>query len=260
MGLGLAVGLLASGTSTTWTPASLSPLVWLPSNTGQVTLVSGNVDSWNDASGNGFNAAFSGARPGYTSSDAGISGKPSVNFTGTQALVVPYNSALQTTNVALLIAWRWNSATRSGNHGIVANQTSGAWNDGWVLGEGPGAATDGEVEFYANAFNSNYTYNVFANTNWRATGASYNGAARPTYQNDGLTSGNIVGPGPSTNISFLGHTQIVVGGYTNSGGAGGALAGLVKADIAEIVIVGRALTAGELASWHTYCQTTFGTP
>lgn len=47
-----------------------------------------SVSSWNDASGNGYDATASGAeQPIYVASDAGINGRPCVRFDGTQQLL-----------------------------------------------------------------------------------------------------------------------------------------------------------------------------
>jgi hypothetical protein len=66
-----------------FTPLALSPLVWLRSDLG-ITLNGSNVSAWADQSGNGRHVVQGTAanQPAYNATDAGYSGRPSVQFDG----------------------------------------------------------------------------------------------------------------------------------------------------------------------------------
>jgi len=70
-------------------PLNLTNLkLWLRADRANVTLSTNQVTQWNDTSGNGNNATqgTSANRPTWNSSDANFGGRPSLSFSGTQAM------------------------------------------------------------------------------------------------------------------------------------------------------------------------------
>ncbi len=240
-------------------PATLSASVWLRGDT--LTLDgSNNVSSWTDKTGNGNHAAqaTSGNRP--TGTTATIGGKPAVGFTriNTNSLVIPYAANLQGATVTVFLVWKWNTADHGSSppfQTLLAHQSSSAWSDGYALANGP-AGTDGQVEFWVDAYATDYAGATYADTTARCSIGVYD-KTNVRLLVDGASVGSPVAH--TTDIAYSNNCQTVLGAYTSAGGTG-AVSGYASVDIAEVMIWNRALNSTELANLHTYAQGRYGTP
>jgi hypothetical protein len=68
------------GPAVPFTPISLSPLVWLRSDLG-ITTISGNVSTWADQSGNGYNVSQSNGSDRPTYNTGGLNGRQKLTWT-----------------------------------------------------------------------------------------------------------------------------------------------------------------------------------
>jgi hypothetical protein len=138
---------------------------------------------------------------------------------------------------------------------------SGAWSDGWGLANGPSSA-NGELEFFINGYASHLRQfpHLNDNTSWVAVSAVFNSSTQmDIYNSNDSTGENTFGSSPPASISYgIGGTyQLVIGGYTNSGGSGAATPAPAM-DIAEVIVCGAALGSTDRATLQTYVNGRYG--
>ena len=118
-----------AGALATFSPIGLSPTAWLRGDLG-VTLNGSAVSGLADQSGNGHNAtqATGALQPGYTASDAGYNGRPTLQATGTQRLVMASLTLNQPFTV--IMVGHCNSGVTAGLFGGPGNEPAGVANGG----------------------------------------------------------------------------------------------------------------------------------
>lgn len=189
-----------------WTPAQLSPALWLDAaDANTITLNGSTVSQWNDKSGNGRNATQTTATNQPTYSATGINSKPSLNFDGSNdfmdvgisSTVVNASASvfgvirittLQTSYNAVLA---WSVGFGSVCPGVGTFGTSGSFGLYGTFGSGAGNLFD----IGPTSANTNYLFNL----SWANNGLNVNG---------GLNGANAVS---TRNVSFTATVNAMLG-------------------------------------------------
>jgi hypothetical protein len=237
----------ASGTPTAVPTSGLA--LWLRADAGVTTDGSGNVSAWADQSPNGNNAvqSSSGDRPTPVSSE--INGEPVVRFNGsTDYLTVPDNSSLDISNVTIIAVYQVPDA--SDGTWIVNKpySTSSTWSSPFLaygLGIGISSGIQGlQVTTSGTRTQILSSFVVPATTPMLLTGI-YDGTTMSLYNQGVLNvtaskSGDIDLGGSSGKDLCIGMRSSYSPGEYN------------QADLAELLIYNRALTASEQMQAELY--------
>jgi hypothetical protein len=237
-------------------------VIWLRSDMGITLNGSNQVTNWADQSGFSNHAFSFGALQPYVLKDPAINNLPSIqmNKVVNGSFFIPYNPSFQPATFSALsyfVVYRYNLLPQTFGT-VVSSVFSGAWTDGWGYGDVDGVANN------TGAFVSNYlpSTGLSANstsTSWRAAVVVYDGitnATVSTYHNNVLFAQGSRGLG---NVVSSGNRQIVISGYTNSGG-NGSIVGFVGMDIAEFGFWTRNISNNELSILHSYSSARYGLP
>ena len=258
MGLvGILVVVLAMGAAAAHaTPVTNGLTVWLKADA--ITGMSngdlfGSGDTWVDSSVNGYDASWATGAPGYYT--AGPNGKPYVSFAGGGGL--EYTNAIGLSGNAdytiFIVASRtgnFGSNTQRGfQFGDIDDGTSNASIACDLTTEasgGSGFRFNGGYRVFNESFQEN-TYHIGA---WQMPTAGTYGTAE--YWRDGTagTQKEVGNPGSSSNLSD--------DGYTVGRGAVGGGYQYVNADIAEIILYDRVLTATDMNEVGYYLEVKYG--
>jgi hypothetical protein len=219
-----------------WSPLVLEPALWF--DAAQLTGLVDNdpVGSWTDASGNGRHAVqgTGAAKPTYKT--AALNGRPVVRFDGVDDWLqtAAFGAALaQPTTITLVGTatgadnYFYDGLNDGGRHVIITN--NGGSSTTALLYAGTGAP---------------YTVPAFGPA--RVYTALFSGAASRLWV-DGTAAGAAADGGT------LALPGLTLGAYW------GALANLTG-DVAEVVLVNRALSGDERAALEAYLKTKWGTP
>lgn len=227
--LGFGVG---RGGRSLWTPKALAPRAWFRAD--RVTLVSGAVSAAEDLSGNGWTAsqATAGKRPGYSASDADFNGRPTMLCYSPSAPTVRQDLWLMTSTWAsiahpltvLLVARRMVS-----NAYFFDNHSSGAQ---------LAAYSNGTDDLRSLSPTNSGTGGDPSSTFWAAFLFDGPNTLTRIVRNGTTYAAN--SPGASASVG------LTIGDYQLGGAYGGA-------KIAEIAVVPRYLSAGEIAKFASYC-------
>lgn len=198
---------------------------------------SNNVSSWADLSGNSRTLSQTTAnnRPAYNT--AVVSGKPVVNFDGSNDAMLTTFTLAQPCHYFMV--WRYDSAYVSGNPRVFDGATGGAM--------GFFRASSGQMAL--NAGGSNLSVNItdaegqaFSVTEIRA-----NGASSSVLRNGTDRTGN-----PGTNIGSGSPNGIYLGVFGNGFSAPGDVS------FAEVLIYSSVLGASDSARVRAYLGTKYG--
>ena len=260
-GLSLGFGLMPSFVGAPWTPAALTPNLWFRADLG-ITTSAGAVTQWVDQA-NGLIATPKSTNPTYNTSDSGILSKPSITLNGTSdALIIPYNALLQPASVSLLGVWRYTTSGAGSYSPLICNQIDASWTDGWAMGE----MGVGNFGGFAKVYTTNYSTSDAALTNnsWRSSAFTFDPAgalnqAAKLYINGAGPQATRASPASPGNINYSGNNKSAIGAYFSNNGAS-TLASFFPGVIAELIMVPRVITALEIASFESYCQSRYGTP
>lgn len=222
MFLGLSPALPVNRMSvSTWTPAQLAPLIWF--NAATLNVSNGNpVATWtNDGSaGSGGNATASGtARP--TMDTTGINNQPAVSFDGVDDLMT-FSHASTT---AFTVWFIYKAFVSTGRHRVyedVANRLIGFY--------------DGSRSMF--------------------TGSFLNGAAAATGVHCFIAQASSAGRSLRVNNATV-SDAVSAGTLTGSARLGNA-SELIRGHVAELGVLNRVLTAGELTLLTSYLTTKSG--
>ena len=219
-----------------WTPHSLSNLFAYYDASVGVTQVAGNVASWADQSGNGFDAnVVSGSAPTYTTTSCNAS-HPGVNFSDGNGELL-YTGTPTTLNSATLSLWSLFEGTGAGSTGQIF-YTSGGTAYSLTL-----QATDFIYPFSGGTVlgNSGSAFTFTPDTpQW--LGNILDGSNAHAYLNSGVEQGSPV--------SF---SSAIGSGITNL-----QLTGSNSTTCYLIVTTG-VMSAGDISSLKTWTNTNWGT-
>lgn len=223
-------------TAADWSPLSLGSdlKLWLRSDLG-ITTVSGKVSNWADQSGNGLSVSSTSNRPTYSASDSTINNRPSVQITSATWLFGA-GTVASGTNPTVVIVQKFGSTAQQCSFS-VGNQSSNSF--ALFLDLGATHERDIDIVGSGNVEDSSSS----ATTSWEIWRFNSSSSVQTLFV-DG-SSRSVTGATRTVSSPAAG---LVVGADTSGGGnqmvAGGA--------IAEIIVVDRALTAGEIASLSAY--------
>jgi len=223
---GIGIGLGFGGNR--WTPKRLSSLAaWFRSDTGLT------VSQWDDKSGNARPLLQAAAPDQPTIAGTTPNGKPCLRSDGA-------NSWMQTAAFALvqpftvLISAKWTGKA------AWSYLLDGRANDTGCLARSPSSNV---VSVYAGA---GYAGPTLTDATWTVIGSIVDGAASSSWINADAPVAGATGAANANGITLF------------SSGVGESY--LSEADVSEIVVVGRALTASEIAKTATYMRGWSGIP
>ena len=257
--IGIAIGVPFSRVPGGFTPLSLTPALWLDASdaatvfeddslTTLAVLGTDVVGGWTDKSGNGRHFTNTGtSRPSYVD-EAPLGGKGCLYFDGVDDTLVKASDAGFPTGdftlISVSIASR-ATAYADGEFGVVFHYGSAAsgqsviamfgtsistgWADGYGISQyGDSAGTSGE------------------RGTWKSYGNRRTGTTYETLVNGGPFSSDTMTAATTTGSSSVG-----IGAYAAS-------ALFLEGYIAEIILIPRAITAGELAALQSYLVAKWG--
>ncbi|THF82702.1 hypothetical protein E6C55_06445 [Cohnella fermenti] len=147
-----ASAVVVEGEREPWAPSRLDPVLWLDASVAASvpSTTAGRVDSWNDRSGNGRNAAPLSAATAPVYAGEGMDGMGAIAFDGTTALQLPADTF--TARGTSFVVWKPNLLGDVDYHALV----SGVGNINWF------AQTAGGAMFRAgiNGANTDYRLNA----------------------------------------------------------------------------------------------------
>lgn len=235
-----------------WTPASLPGLkVWLDATvTASVHLSSSNVTQWDDQSGigNNFVQATSARQPTYSATGFNSS-KPGVTVVAANSQFVRNTSVGFNSATAYYFVVLTHTVSGGNQGAIVCFVGSGAAND---FGDAKSfiQATNGSTGFRLTANDFDDLSITLANSTPGVVGGIFNGASSHVYLDFSAGSN-------ATHTGTLGNTtaDIAFGSRPWNGNTPSW-----DGTYGEIVIGEGVPSAGDLTSFHSYCQTKWGTP
>lgn len=199
-GMFIATGLsgFGAGGAPLWTPAQISPRLWLDAELSSKTLSGSDVSQWDDLSGNAIHATSS-ARPTYSSADKWLDFESSDNM-AFGSTIIPTGNAAFTAFAVLRIDV---VPTSNANYYTILRQGTGATNQliDMMIGCFPGPFDKvGLAAFSSTTLTGSTTLSI--NTDyiimWQYTGSNF--VIRLNGASDGSTaysSANISSSSPS---------------------------------------------------------------
>ena len=239
IGIGISVDRNLGSDATPLTLFGTSVALWLRANSTDITIATG-VSAWADRSGNGNHVAQgTGAlQPAYIAS--GINGKPVVRFVAASGTVLTKATSTIVPGGphSIFVVAKWNS---------FAGAFNGLVGVGAATSTTVGNKTDiGTAWFGGGGFTTPATASALAlSTVYRIGKTSTNAVATQGYVN-GAASGSPVG-----NNYTAASSALVVGGYVHPTAS-------ITADIGEIVILSRVLSAAEITQLDGYFRSYWG--
>jgi hypothetical protein len=242
-----------SGGAAAWTPASLSGLkLWLDASvSGSITLSGSDVTQWDDQSGNGNNVvqATSARRPTYSAT--GFNGsKPGITCVAANSQFLRNTSIGFNSSTGYIFVVQTNSDSNPSNGGIICFVGSSATND------------FGFDQSFILAVNGS------SPVKYRMTSNAYDDAQQTSTLNTPQVIGWIFNGASTT--GYLDFSADTAG--TKSGALGNTTADIALGSrpwngntpsfdgvFAEIVLGEGVPSAGDLTSFHSYCQAKWGT-
>jgi hypothetical protein len=222
----------------TFSPLDLSPALWLDaSDTATITASSGSVSQWNDKSGNGRNVTQGTAAAQPTTAAATLNGLNVLSFDGEDNLV---SSATWTLAQPMTVVVVFTT-------GAIQAQYSILW-DGSRVATGTRALMHARNADFASESTMYATTNVVTgalspSTNY-AWAAIFNGASSVSRRN-----------GVSTNLASNPGTAGIINGIMLSGAISTTR---FTGTIAEVIVVGSALSAQQQSDLSTYTSSKWG--
>lgn len=239
---------MPSASATAWTPADLSPTLWLDASVasslydatsgGSLTGSGGTVRRWEDQSGNGNHVTGS---DGPTRSVASINSRDSLAFAGPPLT----RSALNLSSASAASLFAVIKFATSGDQVGVAFGTGSSY-----------AALTIEANLRsAGQHSATFGSNSGATEN-QATGGTVNNTTRAFGAVYGSSVGKLYIGG--TSVATVSRAQTLNSGSGFSVGAYFASGYALSGNICEIVYVPSAMTTGEIASLQSYFATKWG--
>lgn len=233
-----------------WTPASLSPYLWLDAN--QLALNDGDaISTFTDSSGNGRDFTSSGGnRPTFKTNI--INGKPAARFTAASSHFMSCAS-LNFGGGATLSVWAVITATAGADYVTLEHSSNFNTNQAFVLLRNSNNA----IAFGASN-GSSLRYNVFTTTGTLTTTArafigTWNGALTTNeaqgYLDSTTASGTV---SPNNNLTNS------LGTYTAYLGARAGTSFFLNGDIAEVGATTGVLGSSDISSLMSYLGTKYG--
>jgi hypothetical protein len=246
--------IVDTGPDASFTPSDLGGLVlWLRSDRG-LNISGGKFASWSDQSTNGNDAKQTVAanQPVYNTTAPSLNNQPTLSFTASAStfLRIADNASLQPSNLSAALVARYTA--QNPYQALISRTTSGNWNDGWALSNGP-VANYGQVEFWTTNLNTN-SLGIQPIGTWHLWLGTYDGAAVTLY-----IDGTKETPSSATGgITYPPATDTLIGAYW--GAASATPSGFANIDLAEVIVYGRGLSATEVAEIHAYAMARYKTP
>lgn len=239
-----------------FTPASLSGLaLWLRADLGVTVNGSTQVTAWADQSGNNNNATtFSNLQP-LVASDSNFNNQATIqmNRVANGSLIVPYAATINPSLLTLFIVYKYSTIPTTFSC-VVSAVNTGAWTDGFAYGDVSGSANS------TGAFVTQYTVGpasaTLSTSLAKAAVVTYDGTTLKVYHDNSLFASSSPNNG---NIHYNGNNQLVISGFTSTGGTGTTL-GFCGVDIAEVAMWNRVLSGSELTQLHTYDVNRYALP
>lgn len=242
------------GGAPAWTPARLTPYLWLDSALG-ITVTGAGVSTWADQSGGGrdLTQGTDASRPVYTSSRAAFGGRASVDGDASIDGVVAATAAdwtflhdgaadstilLVAVRTSEVLGWVLNTQGGSGANKGITLLDLGNGNARYTIGNGAGGFTNVTG---TSAFPAVGTA-VALEVAFVASGAGMTVRRGAT----SVGTGTAPAPGAGAPVSAL----VALNYSALASGFGGSLASLV--------VLQRALTTAERASWLAYVSRRWG--
>jgi hypothetical protein len=236
-------------------PSDLTALVvWLRSDRG-LNIANGKIATWADQTTNGNDATQSNAanQPVYNAATASLNNQPTLSFTAASStyLRIADNTSLQPATITVAILARYSAP--NAYEAMITRTTSGNWNDGWGMSNGP-VANYGQLEFWVNNYATGDSLAVKPLGTWHFWLGIYDGASVTLYVDDAKQTSTPT----SGNITYPATTDTLIGAYW--GVASTTPIGFGNIDVAEVMIYGRALTQAEASDLHDYVKARYATP
>ena len=246
-----------------FTPASLSPIVWLDAaDTATITSSSGSVSQWDDKSGNGFNVVQATGLNQPTTGTRTLKGLNVIDFDGTNDRLTSAFDITQLTSAKALTVMVVASfdVTGSGRTLVTAGRATNTWDlgSGFSLNQDASGAVVTFIGLGAGTVNASDFRSLLVETadtspKVYAFSASASPATYSTFVN-GANGANSLNSGTMPVANFLssgsGNHRVVVGARTSSNPT--PIGNFLDGYVGEILLFDRVLTTSERSSLRDY--------